>query len=701
MKRKINYTVLTPVIMFLALTIFGVMDLEAAPGDLDRAFGNGGLVATNIAGSPAEPFEHYASSILVQPDGKIVVCGVYYDTAANYTPQGFLVRYHPTGALDTAFGTNGLVLVQPASDLAVQPDGKIIAVGGYYLVGGVGAFGVVRFNPDGTDDTSFGSGGLVLTPIGDPSNQASGTTGVAIQPDGKIVVVGQTWLNQGPHAWSAAVRYNPNGSLDTSFGNGGKVLTSFGQYLSKPDEVAVQADGKIILVGTAYVHNNPLSSVVLARFDPDGSLDSGFGTGGKVFEGVSSGYRTIHDALLQPDGKIIVASIRDNGIGESSYLIIRYNINGSIDTSFATSGVFSAVNSYLNGIALQPDGKILSFGNALPGFAIQRLNPNGTPDANFGNNGRVVSQFATSSFASVGAVKPDGKILAVGGIFTPNGIELAIARYRGDSVVQRAAQFDFDGDRRADLGVFRATDRTWYLDRSTNGFSATQFGLSTDKITPADYDGDGKTDFSVFRDGIWYWIDSSNGTFRAAQFGLASDIPVTADFTGDGRAELAIYRSGTWWSLDRTNNQTSVVQFGLASDKPVVADYDGDGRADQAVYRNGEWHLNRSTQGYIAFQFGLAADRPAIGDYDGDGETDLAVYRDGVWYVLQSSNGMSVFQFGIASDTPAPADYDGDGKTDAAVYRDGLWYLLQSTSGFAVQQFGLPEDKPIAAAFLH
>ncbi|CAN5581007.1 hypothetical protein BH10ACI1_BH10ACI1_10650 [soil metagenome] len=111
------------------------------------------------------------------------------------------------------------------------------------------------------------------------------------------------------------------------------------------------------------------------------------------------------------------------------------------------------------------------------------------------------------------------------------------------------AAFDFDGDGRADISVFRPSDRVWYLNQSTAGFSATQFGLSTDKIAPADYDGDGRTDIATFRDGVWYWLNSSNGNFNAIQFGLADDVPVPADYTGDGRAELAVFRGGVWWTL--------------------------------------------------------------------------------------------------------------------------------------------------------
>ena len=262
--------------------------------------------------------------------------------------------------------------------------------------------------------------------------------------------------------------------------------------------------------------------------------------------------------------------------------------------------------------------------------------------------------------------------------------------------------FDFDGDGRADISVFRPSDRVWYLNQSTAGFSATQFGLSTDKITPADYDGDGKTDITVFRDGIWYWLNSSNGAFNAIEFGIADDIPVAADFTGDGRAELAVYRGGNWWTFNLTNSQVNTIQFGISNDKPVVADYDGDGRADQAVYRgNGEWHLNRSSLGYTVVQFGLATDKPVASDYDGDGKADVAVYRNGTWYLLQSSNGFTAFQFGIASDISVPADFDGDRRSDAAIYRGGVWWILQSTDGNARNvQFGLANDMPVSAAFI-
>ncbi len=259
---------------------------------------------------------------------------------------------------------------------------------------------------------------------------------------------------------------------------------------------------------------------------------------------------------------------------------------------------------------------------------------------------------------------------------------------------------DFDGDGKADVAVFRPSDTVWYLNRSTQGFTATQFGLSTDKLAPADFDGDGKTDIAVFRDGIWYWLNSSDNNFNALQFGLASDVPVPADYTGDGRAELAVYRAGMWFTWNLTNSQFNAVQFGIASDKPVPADFDGDGKTDFAVYRDGVWYMLGSTAGFTVVQFGIASDKPTVGDYDGDGKADQAVYRSGIWYILGSTQGFYAVQFGISNDIPIAADYDGDGKTDVAVFRDGVWYMLRSGQGFSAVQFGITNDKPIPAVFV-
>ena len=272
--------------------------------------------------------------------------------------------------------------------------------------------------------------------------------------------------------------------------------------------------------------------------------------------------------------------------------------------------------------------------------------------------------------------------------------------------------FDYDGDGRADVSVFRPSQSLWYMMRSRDGFSATSWGLSTDKITPADYDGDGKTDIAVFRpsDGSWYVLQSSTGTLFATNFGLSADIPTPADFDKDGRADISIYRpsTGTWWIM-RSSGGLLSASFGTSQDIPVARDYDGDRRAELAVFRpsTGTWYYSNDfinpAQHFVAVQWGTPTDRVTPADYDGDDKTDIAVFRpsNGVWYIRNSSTGsLTAVAFGVASDIPVAADYDGDGRADIAVYRPstGTWWINRTTTGVTAIAFGTSEDRPTPAA---
>jgi photosystem II stability/assembly factor-like uncharacterized protein len=266
---------------------------------------------------------------------------------------------------------------------------------------------------------------------------------------------------------------------------------------------------------------------------------------------------------------------------------------------------------------------------------------------------------------------------------------------------------DFDGDGKTDVSVFRPNGGSWFISNSSDSqFRAANFGQNGDSIAPADFDNDDKTDFAVFRAGIWYILNSSDGAFRGEQFGLTNDKPVPADYDGDGKADLAVFRGGNWYIINSSNNQFRAVSWGLSDDLPVTGDFDGDGLADIAVFRpsTGTWYLLQSTGGFAAVSFGIAEDKPVVGDYDGDGKTDVAVFRPsaGAWYLLRSTAGFTAQQFGITGDVPTPGDFDGDGKTDVAVFRPetGYWFLQQSQSGFKAVQFGAAGDKPVPAAFV-
>ncbi len=277
----------------------------------------------------------------------------------------------------------------------------------------------------------------------------------------------------------------------------------------------------------------------------------------------------------------------------------------------------------------------------------------------------------------------------------------------------RTMAFDYDGDGRSDISVFRPTEGNWYLQQSTDGFYGVNFGLSADKIVPADYDGDGKTDVAVYRpsEGNWYSLNSSNGTFTAMNFGIAEDRPAPADYDGDGRADLAVFRpSDRRWYITNSSNGTFTFRYfdiSLPSDIPTIGDFDGDGRSDIAMVNNSStWYrFNSSTGQYYLELFGQSGDKVAPADYDGDGKTDLAVYRpsSGNWHIKNSSDGsFTAFNFGLADDIPAPGDFDGDGKADIAVFRpsDGIWYIANSSNGsYSYYQFGLSGDRPTQSAF--
>ncbi|MEP6945736.1 MAG: cytochrome c peroxidase [Acidobacteriota bacterium] len=270
-----------------------------------------------------------------------------------------------------------------------------------------------------------------------------------------------------------------------------------------------------------------------------------------------------------------------------------------------------------------------------------------------------------------------------------------------DSSRLRPTNADFDGDGKTDVSVYRPASQGWYVQNSSGGHTEMPFGVPTDKMVPADYDGDGRTDIGQFRDGTWFTVQSTAG-FNVFNFGTAGDIPQAADFDGDGKADYAVFRpsTGVWYVMGTTAGFYAA-QFGQNGDKPVAADYDGDGKADFAVYRGGTWYLLRSTDGFTGVNFGIATDKPVIGDYDGDGKSDIAVWRpsDGVWYYMRSSDGtFGGAHFGVSTDVPAPGDYDGDGISDPAVFRDGVWYILGSTSGSTTAFWGVADDRPIPAS---
>jgi FG-GAP-like repeat len=273
----------------------------------------------------------------------------------------------------------------------------------------------------------------------------------------------------------------------------------------------------------------------------------------------------------------------------------------------------------------------------------------------------------------------------------------------------RKSDGDFDGDGRSDVSVFRPLTGQWHILRSsTQTGIAPTWGGGGDIPLRGDFDGDGRADLAVFRPstGAWLIVRSSASTGLTQTWGGGGDIPVPRDYDGDGKTDIAIFRpsTGAWWIINSSTGIGSAYTFGGGGDVPVPEDYDGDGKADVAIFRpaTGAWYIVRSSnQSGIVLTWGGGGDVPVPSDYDGDGRADIAVFRrtTGNWHIIRSSTQTgSTVTWGGGTDVAVPGDYDGDGRADVAVFRPstGAWYIVQSsTLAGATYTWGGGSDIPI------
>ncbi|PYJ06952.1 MAG: hypothetical protein DMF06_17020, partial [Verrucomicrobia bacterium] len=388
--------------------------LVCDPGGLDPTFGTNGKVTTDIQGD----FDK-ARGVAIQADGKIVVAG----SALNGANIDFAVlRYNTNGTLDTSFDGDGKAItpVLSSDDLAlavaIQPDGKIVAAG-FAINVGTDDFAVVRYNTDGSLDPTFDSDGKATFNIVPTFNDIA--TAVAIQPDGKIVVAG--FSNNGSDEDFTVIRLTDVGALDPTFNAIGITTFPIQSNNDAANAVAIQSDGKIVVAG--YTETGSQKDFGVARLTSTGVLDPSFDFDGKVASSIKVGDDIANSVAIQPDGKIVAAGLaRDSG-PDTDFAAIRYNSDGTLDDSFDTDGrviaTVASPNDVGRSVALQPDGKIVIAGETNNGsnldFGVVRLNTNGSLDLSFDLDGKAIIDFQNSSdTAYSAAVQADGRIVVVG-----------------------------------------------------------------------------------------------------------------------------------------------------------------------------------------------------------------------------------------------------------------------------------------------
>jgi uncharacterized delta-60 repeat protein len=406
----------------------------AAPGDLDPTFGHDGRVLTGFESASAQDL---ASDVAVQSDGKIMAVG------GTFLGGFALARYEADGSLDPAFGGDGRVRTSwPglgqgfAAAVALQPDGKIVAAGSTFDDSYTSErFAVARYMADGGLDGSFGGDGRVSTAFALPRSSASS---VAIQADGSIVVAGSTNTREFTKRRFALARYDADGRLDPTFGDRGRVMTAFGAPSSAASGVAIQSDGRLVAAGTVTNRAGSGDRIAVARYVSDGTLDRSFGREGRVKTAFPTGSVNGSGLALQGDGVIVAGTASTDEPMRSRFALARYHTRGNLDRTFGGDGRVTTPfrSASAADVVIESDGRIVVAGTACckkefgSRFALARYDRDGGLDLGFDEDGKVRTAFRFGSAGASGiAIQADGRIVACGSASFGHGILFALSRY--------------------------------------------------------------------------------------------------------------------------------------------------------------------------------------------------------------------------------------------------------------------------------
>ncbi len=713
--------------------------------DIARLNADGSLDTSFNVGTGSDGFIFTARVLL---NGQILTGGTF--SGFNGTPISRLVRLNADGSVDPSFNSG----IQNNSGYSVrailnQIDGKVLIGGGFesyagtaknnlarlftpetgggtqpilFLTNRDGNFEIYKMNPDGTNQQRL---------TNSPESESSATW----SPDGTKILFSKTISSTQIQIWTM----NADGSNKTLISdatgqhipagwspNGQKILYGKRESSAVENLWTMNTDGsnKMQITNAGTIDHiadwSPDSSkIAFGRCNPSFVCD--------VFTMNADGSNQTNLTPTNPfdddgpkwtnNGSKIVFGSQNTA---DDYNVIIMNADGTNRQPLTTA---VPPQSY-SPSKISPNGNKIAMdfrGGALNSFEIFTINLDGSNLLNLTNN---------SVYDAFGAWSPDSAKIAFRSrpntatdeIYTMNADGSNVVRLTFNTATDfvtdwrrepiKRAPFDFDGDGRTDVSIFRpSVGEWWYLRSSDTNNGVLRFGTSTDKLAPADYTGDGKTDITFFRPstGFWFILRSEDFSFLSFPFGASGDIPAPADYDGDGKTDPAVFRPSTnTWFISNSGGGTSIVTFGTTGDKPVTADYDGDGKSDVAIFRpsDGSWWYLQSSNGQTkVYNFGTSTDKPVQGDYTGDGKADIAVFRPstGEWFFQRSEdNSFYSFPFGAVGDIPTPGDYDGDGKFDAAVFRpsNSTWYLKQSTAGIGIVTFGVSGDVPVPNAFV-